>query len=119
MAKRSLPFSVIPQVPFEGVTPMQHQLLTSLRENVELLTGTRGDAGTANRAVTSGQVRVNPAPRLTTPQVSATGSGVSISDATVPTLDDYANLIADVQGVMNDVAALRETVNALIQQLRA
>ena len=119
MGKRTVGFSTIPQVPHEGLSPMQHQLLNTLKENVELLTGTRGGTAVNNRAVTTGQVGVRPVGTLTTPRITATGAGVSIDGASVPTLEDYAQLMADVQGVMNDVATLRATLNTLIQQLRS
>lgn len=119
MAKRTPRFSAMPQVPHEGLGPLQYELLNTLRENVELLTGGRGEVGVANRAITSGQVTVEPAPTLRSSRVTATGAGVSIEGTATPTLEDYAQLIADVQGVMNDVATLRNTLNALIQQLRS
>ena len=119
MGKRSLQFSAIPQVPHEGLGPLQYQLLNTLKENVEILTGSRGDSGLANRALTSGQVSVQPAEAPKTPRITAVGAGVSIEGVTVPTLDDYAQLLADVQGVMNDLASLRATLNTLIQQLRS
>ena len=119
MPKRAPRFSAIPQVPHEGLGPLQYELLNTLKENVELLTGSRGEVGVANRAITSGQVTVESAPALRSSRVTATGAGVSIEGTATPTLEDYAQLIADVQGVMNDVATLRNTLNALIQQLRS
>ena len=118
MAKRTPRFSPIPQVPHEGVSPLQYELLNTMKENIDLLTGGRGEIGVANQAITRGQVAVEPAAEQNTPRVTATGSGFSIEGSTVPTLDDYAQLLTDVQGVMNDVASLRNTLNALIKQLR-
>lgn len=119
MAKRAPRFSAIPQVPHEGLGPLQYELLNTLKENVELLTGSRGEVGVANRAITSGQVTVESAPALRSGRITATGSGSSIEGVSVPSLEDYAQLMSDVQGVMNDVASLRNTLNALIQQLRS
>lgn len=119
MAKRAPRFSPIPQIPHEGMGPLQYELLNTMKENLDLLTGGRGEIGVENQAVTRGQVRVQPASEQTTPRVTATGSGFSIEGSTVPTLDDYAQLLTDVQGVMNDIAALRNTLNTLIQQLRS
>jgi hypothetical protein len=116
MAKRAPRFSTIPQVPHEGLGPLQYELLNTLKENVELLTGGRG---VANRALTSGQITIEPAAQQTSARITASGAGNSIDGVSVPSLEDYAQLMSDVQGVMNDVATLRNTLNALIQQLRS
>jgi len=42
----------------------------------------------------------------------------SINGIRVPNLDDYSKLLTNVQSLANDVAALRATVNTLIQQLK-
>lgn len=119
MGKRAVQFTTIPQVPHEGLGPLQYQLLNTLKENVEILTGTRSGAALDNRAITTGQVGVQPVGTLTSPRITASGAGSSIDGTSVPTLEDYAQLMADVQGVMNDVATLRATLNTLIQQLRS
>jgi hypothetical protein len=85
---------------------------------VELLAGIRGEADGASKAVTKSQVRVNQASSPTFSRVSATGKGYTISGQNVPDLDDYGKLINDVQLLANDVATLRNTVNALIAQLK-
>jgi tRNA threonylcarbamoyladenosine modification (KEOPS) complex Pcc1 subunit len=51
-------------------------------------------------------------------RVTAEGAGFTISGVTVPSLDDYTRLVTNVQQIANDVAALRATVNALINQLK-
>jgi hypothetical protein len=51
-------------------------------------------------------------------RVTAEGTGFTISGVTVPSLEDYGKLIANVQQLANDVATLRNTVNALINQLK-
>jgi len=119
MSSRPAKFTAMPEVPHGGLGPMEYELLNSLKQNVELLTGMRGQAGTFNRAITSGQVTVEPAKLQGGQQITATGAGVSIEGAAVPTLEDYAQLMTDVQTVMNDLSALRATLNTLIQQLRS
>jgi hypothetical protein len=37
----------------------------------------------------------------------------------VPSLDDYTKLLVNVQQLANDVATVRNTLNTLIQQLKA
>lgn len=111
-------FSPIPNVPQSGVDFWQVQTLSAIKENVELLAGTGGELDGVSRAVTRGDVRVGSAPTQTMRQVTATGAGFTISGVQVPSLDDYVNLVTNVQQLANDVASLRNTVNVLINQLR-
>jgi hypothetical protein len=112
-------FTGIPSLPQSNIDAWQMSVLGALKENVELLTGTRGEADGASRALLKGQVSVA---QTATPQfvaLSARGSGLTISGAQVPSLADYVSLLRDVQLIANDVARLRATVDTLIQQLRA
>jgi hypothetical protein len=118
MAVRPPRFSAIPAIPQQGLSDWQYRTLNAMKENVELLTGARGSNATSAIAITRGSVTVSPAAETTMKQVTATGAGFTISGVTVPSLDDYARLITDVQKIANDVAALRSTVNALINQLK-
>jgi hypothetical protein len=112
-------FTAVPSVPTGNVTEWQGQILRSLKENVELLAGIRGEADLASKAVTRGQlIRVSSVANPTFSRVTATGKGYTISGQNVPDLDDYGKLLNDVQLLANDVAALRNTVNALIAQLK-
>lgn len=117
MATRGPRFTAIPSIPQGGLTDWQFNTLTAMKENLELLVGSRGSDNSV-RAVVSGQITVpNPAsPTMT--RVSATGTGFTIGGATVPSLDDYSKLVSDVQQLANDVANLRATVNTLINQLK-
>ena len=51
-------------------------------------------------------------------QVSAKGTGFTISSQEVAGLDDVGLLITDVQTLANDLAYTRAVVNALINQLK-
>jgi hypothetical protein len=117
MAVRSPRFTAIPPVPQQGLTDAQFTLLNAIKENVELLTGARGATNGA-AALTRGSITVLGAPTQTMQRVTAEGRGFTISNVMVPSLDDYINLVANVQQLANDVAALRSTVNALLNQLR-
>ena len=110
-------FTAIPAIPQTGLTDWQFNTLNSMKENLELLTGARGSSN-ATRAIVAGQVGVQPAPAQTMTQVTATGAGYTIGGVTVPSLDDYAKLVQNVQLLANDVAVLRNTVNVLISQLK-
>jgi len=111
-------FSAIPALPQANITPTEVAILGALKENVELLIGTRGEPDGTSRALIKGQVVVGVAPEQTMTQVSATGSGFTISGTQVAGLEDFGRLISDVQNLANDVARMRATLNALIQQLK-
>ena len=111
-------YTAVPAVPLVGIEEWQSQLLNALKENVELLTGTRGEPDLASVAINRARLTVAVPPTQEMVQVSANSSGVTISGANVPVLEDYAQLITDVQKLANDVANLRATVEVLITQLR-
>lgn len=111
-------FSAIPSVPNQNISEWQSNILAALKENVELLTGQRGNAGAGNQAVIRGQVRVNQITAPTFTRVNATGQGYTISGQNVAALDDFGKLINDVQLLANDVATLRLAFNTLVAQLK-
>jgi len=110
-------FIGIPSVPFE-MDNTTVRILLALKENVELLTGQRGESDGASAAITSGSLTVN--------QVSgdfrglsARATGATVGNVDVPLLEDYTKALRDMQQLAIDVAALRDTVNQLIKQLRS
>lgn len=111
-------YAAVPAVPLVGVEEWQSQLLNALKENVELLTGTRGETDLASAAINRARLSVSVPPTQDMVRVSASGSGVTISGTNVPVLEDYVQLVTDVQKLANDVANLRATVEVLITQLR-
>jgi len=111
-------FTAIPAVPQGGITDWQSVLISSVKENVELLTGLRGETDLASKAVTLGQITVNPMTAQNMQQVSAKGAGFTISGQEVAGLDDYGKLITDVQTLANDLAYTRSVLNALIRQIK-
>lgn len=111
-------FTAIPAVPQGGITDWQSVLISSVKENVELLTGLRGEADLASKAVTKGQITLELMGDQNMKQVSAKGAGFTISGQEVAGLDDYGLLLTDVQTLANDLAYTRAVLNALIQQLR-
>lgn len=111
-------FSAIPNPPQAEMSSWQYYMFSALKENVDLLTGARGEKDGASRAITKASITTVPAPAPTMQQITAQGAGVNISGALVPALEDYAQLLKDVQSLANDVAALRNTLNTLIGQLR-
>lgn len=112
-------FSGIPALPQSNIDEGLFIVVNALKENVELLTGTRGESDGASQAITKSALTVVDPPAATITALSAKGYGVSVSNVTVPTLTDYQNLLRDVARLINDVAQLRATVATLVTQLRA
>lgn len=112
-------FSALPPVPTADNKEWQFRFDNAVKQNMELLTGQRGDS--SSRALLSGQITLNPAPEVNMRQVTATGAGIAVNSGTttvVVTQTDYVKLIVDVQTLANDVAAIRAVLNALIEQLK-
>ena len=115
-------FTSVPAVPQGGFTDYQTVLIGAVKENVELLTGLRGEVDTVSKAVTQGQVTVNEMGQQKLQQTSAKGSGsvITISGTSyeLANLDDFRKLIIDVQTLAGDVAEMRATLNFLLRQLK-
>ena len=119
MATRTPSFAPIPSVPQVGLQPWQWSFYNAIKENVELLTGSRNGTSEGNRAVTTDMITVKPAPDQKMQRVTAEGASYKIQEVVVPSVDDYSKLITNVQTLANDVAAIQQTLNVLIQQLKA
>ena len=115
-------FTSVPAVPQGGFTDYQTVLIGAVKENVELLTGLRGEVDTVSKAVTQGQVTVNEMGQQKLQQTSAKGTGsvITISGTSyeLANLDDFRKLILDVQTLAGDVAEMRATLNFLLRQLK-
>lgn len=111
-------FTAIPAVPQGGLTDWQTILISAVKENVELLTGTRGEADLRSKAVTQGQITLSTMPKQDMQQITAKGAGFTISGQEVVSLEDYGKLLTDVQTLANDLAYTRAVLNVLIQQIR-
>tara|TARA_B100000609_G_C17089920_1_gene368726 strand:- start:293 stop:664 length:372 start_codon:yes stop_codon:yes gene_type:complete len=115
-------FTSVPAVPQGGFTDYQTVLIGAVKENVELLTGLRGEVDTVSKAVTQGQITVNEMGQQKLQQTSAKGNGssITISGTTyeLANLDDFRKLILDVQTLAGDVAQMRATLNFLLRQLK-
>lgn len=111
-------FTAIPNIPQSGLNDWQFSTLTAMKENIDLLTGARGEQDSSSRAVTKSSITVDYPPVQRMQRVTADGSGFVVSGVRVPALTDYEKLLIDLQTLANDVAALRNTVNSLIRQLK-
>jgi hypothetical protein len=112
-------FTGIPSLPQIGVEEWQYRFLNAVKQNVELLIGSRGEQDASSRAVIKSGITITKAPEPTLRAVTAVGSGFTISGTQVPALADYQQLVQDVQALTNDVTQLRDAVNTLISQLRS
>ena len=111
-------FTAIPGVPQTNITDEQSLLISTIKQNVELLAGIRGEEDSQSKAVTKGDIDVNNLSLQNMRQVSAKGEGFTISGQNVVSLDDYAKLLSDVQTLADDLAFTRAVLNALITQLK-
>lgn len=119
MATRPPRFSAIPSIPAAGLSDWQFNTLNAMKDNLELLIGAKtGPNSDLARAITKSQVGVQPVGNPALQQVTAQGTGFTINGVSVPSLEDYGKLLNNVQQLANDVAALRNTLNALINQLK-
>jgi hypothetical protein len=111
-------FYGIPAVSYENTDPLTSRVLSALKENVELLTGQRGEADLDSIAITRGQITAPYADAEFT-GLTAKGAGLRMTEGSVPDFADYVKLLQDVQLLAYDVAVLRNTVNILLAQLRS
>jgi hypothetical protein len=111
-------FAGIPPIPQTDIPDWNARILAALKENVELLTGQRGELGADSQALTAGSITARNLTTVNYRGLSASGQGVAINNVQVPTLVDYSYLLRDFQNLAADVENLRNLVNILIDQLK-
>lgn len=94
-------FVALPPVPTSGLSEAEFQLLAALTQNISVLTG---QVSSSSKAIVPGQLTLAFAP-------DGQATGVSASDV--------VTLAAELQILISDVQALRDTLNILIAQLRS
>jgi hypothetical protein len=109
-------FVATPGIP-DQLTDWQNSLFHSLKENVELLTGTRGEAGAVSTSIIRGDITVSQVGQQDLSEISARSNGVTISGSDVALLDNFRDLLNDVQLLANDVYATRRALDLLIRNL--
>ena len=111
-------FTGVPVVPTSGLPELQANLFSALKENVELLTGARGESDAASKALVRSDIEV----KRVGAQVM--GSVQHISPDGYTGAHDNANEIAslaalralrdDVQVLANDLFTTRQALDLLI-----
>ena len=109
-------FAALRDVPLTGLSEWEASLLGGMKENLELLCGTRQ---TGVRAVMSSSIGVAALGTQGMAQTSTTGAYYTITGVDVPTLTDYLQLRQDLQTLANDLAETRNTINTLLSQMKA
>jgi len=111
-------FAAIPNIPQADLTAWESIMLKALKENVELLIGSRGEVDNASRAITFGYIEVARPAALVLINITARGTGPTLGTGeVVASLEDHIRLINDVSTLAGDVVRLRATVDALIDDL--
>jgi len=112
-------FVATPQVPTTGVPEIQANLFSALKENIELLTATRGESDLISRALIRGDVTV----KRVGVQVMGSVQNISPDGFTGPHVDanQIASLAAfralqqDVQALADDLFLTRQALDLLIE----
>jgi len=112
-------FTGIPTVPTSGLPELQANLFGALKENVELLTATRGETDLASRALLRGDITA----KRGGSQVMGSVQNISPDGYTGPHVDanQIASLAAfralqqDVQTLANDLYYTRQALDLLIE----
>jgi len=112
-------FVGIPEVPTAGLQDFQAQLFGAMKENIELLIGSRGEIGSSSSAVTRGDIRAALLGVQRMHTVNTIGpEGYNISSRDVASLVSHRGLRDDVQLLANDLVNTRETVDLIIRDLK-
>jgi len=108
-------FQGIPAIPPEKIEQWQYDVLSAIKENLEIMLGQRGPG----RVVTNDSTGVEPQDWQVMKQLAARGDYYTISGVNVPTLSDYVALLNDVQQLAIDVNNIQTALNALLTNMRA
>jgi hypothetical protein len=111
-------FQGIPPIPIEGLPQWQYDALAAIKENLEILMGTRGPG----RAVTNDAIGIEPQDWQQMTQIASRGDYYAITTGSgtfnMPTIGDYTLLLNDVQQLATDVATIQSVLVALLGNMR-
>ncbi len=109
----------LPAIPSEQIPQWQYDILSAMKENIEIMMGQRGPG----RSVTNDTVNVIAADRQVMKQLSARGDFYELTTSGgqifFPTRDDYVKLLNDTQQLAIDVANIQAALNTLLENLRS
>jgi hypothetical protein len=106
-----------PEVP-DTLLDWQGVLFSAIKENVELLTGTRGEGDLSSMAICRGDFTVNP---MGTQLMNAINTSHNVTPNALnkaAPLDAFLDLRSDVQTLAVDVRETRAVLNLLIQNIK-
>jgi len=114
-------FTGIPVVPTSGLPELQANLFGALKENVELLTATRGETDLISRSLVRGDItakRVGSQVMGSIQNISPEGyTGTHVDANQIASLAAINGLKNDVQTLANDLAETRIALNLLIRNM--
>jgi hypothetical protein len=109
-------FAPIRDIPQDNLSEWEWAVLSAMKENIEVLAGSRQ---TGVRAVTTDNVSTSTIDSVSYQQMLAEGKGSSFSGSpTYADFTDYTKLIQSVINLAYDVEQIRNTLNALVTQLK-
>ena len=112
-------FVAIPDIPHTGLVEWQGPLFHAMKENIELLTGTRGEADGASGAIAKANVQVSEVGTQAMHTVNSSAvDGYTISGSDVAGLESHRALRNDVQQLANDLFRTREALDFLLGQMK-
>ena len=106
----------IPEVP-SNIVDWQSIILSALKEDVELLTGTRGEADLASMAIVRGDVTVQQVGRQDMLAINTSANTAPGSLSVAASADMLNSLRNDVQLLANDLYYTRQALDLLIRNL--
>jgi hypothetical protein len=105
-----------PEIP-DTLLDWQAILFSAIKENVELLTGTRGEADFASMAIVRGDISVNQVGNQLMGSVNTSHNTTPASLATAAPLNAFIDLRNDVQLLANDLFRTRQSLDLLIRNM--
>ena len=112
-------FVATPQVPTTGVPEIQANLFSALKENVELLTATRGESDLISKALIRGDVtvkQVGTQDMVSVQNISPDGfTGPHVDANQIASLAPFRALQQDVQALADDLFLTRQALDLLIE----
>jgi predicted ATP-dependent serine protease len=114
-------FVATPEIPTTGIPELMANILSALKENVELLTATRGEPNSESRVVARGDItasQLDTQSLVSVQNVSPPGfTGPHVDANQIASLAAINGLKNDVQTLANDLAETRIALNLLIRNM--